>query len=101
MVITVKHSASLAYYAGLPILRWDILRGDLEPAIAAVRALGRQPVFLVEDWEREGLRSRFPGSALARLDWPPRADFGSETRVRLWHPEDRGAAPPHPTDRLP
>jgi hypothetical protein len=89
------------YYTALPILRWDVLSGGLEPAIAALRALGRQPVLLVEDWEMADLRGRFPGSAIARLDWPPRADFGSETRVRLWHPDDRAGTPPHPTDRLP
>ena len=47
------------------------------------------------------LRRRFPGSAIARLDWTPRADIGSETRVRLFDPADRGAATPPRTDRLP
>jgi hypothetical protein len=79
-----------------------MLRIDLDEAAAALRALGRHPVLLVEDWEAADIRARFPASAIARLDWPPRADFGSVVRVRLFDPADRGApATLRTTDRLP
>jgi hypothetical protein len=41
-----------------------------------------------------------PESANARLDWPARAEFGDETRVRLFDPIDRGAARNWPSDRV-
>jgi hypothetical protein len=75
---------------------------SLEAAAARLANLGYRPLLLVEDWEDAGLRARFPASPLARLDWPPRADFGTETRVRLFDPADRGDRRLwHPIDRLP
>ena len=80
-----------------PILRWDLLDVDLDTALAAMRAIGRHPVLLVEDWEAPDLRKKFPSSANARLDWPARAEFGDETRVRLFDPDrprrDQDVAP--------
>ena len=72
------------------VLRWDLLRVDLDEAVSTLEALGRSPVLLVEDWEGQNLRARFPTSRLASLDWQPRADIGSDTRVRLFDPGDRG-----------
>jgi hypothetical protein len=62
----------------------------------------RHPVLLVEDWEAADIRRRFPASAIARLDWTPRADFGTDVRVLLFDLVDR-AAPKvtAATDRLP
>ncbi len=101
-VFTVQHSSSVLHYANLPIVRWDLLTVDPEAAATRLRALGRHPMFLVEDSEMAVLRNRFPDSPAARLDWAPRADIGTETRVRLFDLADRGTAtPPHPADRLP
>ena len=101
-VFTVQHSSSVMHYAHLPIVRWDLLTVDPEAAAIRLRTLGRHPVFLVEDPEMAILRTRFPQSPMARLDWAPRADIGTETHVRLFDPADRGAtAPPHAADRLP
>jgi hypothetical protein len=89
-VLTSQHSASVSYYTGLPIVRWDLLTTtDPDVVVNQLRALGRRPVLLVEDWEMPVLRERFPQSAMARLDWTPRAAFGAETRVRLFDPADR------------
>ena len=92
VVLTVQESGSVRYYAGVPIVRWDMLGSDLDGTVAALRALGRHPVFLVEDWEKLDFSSRFKTSPMATLDWPPRADIGDETRALLFDPADRGRA---------
>lgn len=102
VVIAVQESASVSHYTNLPVVRWDLLTVDLDTALTRLRALGRRPVLLVEAWERADLAARFPRSAAARLDWPPRMEAGAETRVRLYDPADRDAPPRTiPPDRLP
>lgn len=96
VVIAVQESASARYYTGLPVLRWDLLPVDLDAAIARLRALGRHPVILIEEWKMGELAAKFPASIAARLDWTPRVDVGDETRVRLFDLADRTAT----TDRL-
>lgn len=96
-VFAVQESASIQHYSGFPVVRWDQLPVDLDVAIARLRALGRHPVIVVEDHEMDGLESKFPNSHAARLDWPPVADVGNETRVRLFDPGDHAAL----TDRIP
>jgi hypothetical protein len=100
IIVAVQESGSARYYVDVPILRWDLLDVDLDTALAAARAIGRHPVLLVEDWETPDLRMKFPTSANARLDWPARAEFGDETRVRLFDPIDRGATRNWPADRV-
>jgi hypothetical protein len=92
VIVTSQESASAHFYTGLPILRWDFLP-NLDAAVNTLIAAGRHPVLLVEDWEEPALRARFPGSALARLDWNARALFGTTTRVRFLDPADREAPP--------
>jgi hypothetical protein len=102
VIVTSQQSGSAHFYTGLPILRWDLLAVDLETAIARLRALGKHPILVVEDWERPALRERFPSGPTASLDWPARAEAGRTTRVGVWDPGDRDApAAPIVTDRLP
>jgi hypothetical protein len=91
VIVTSQQSGSARHYTGLPVLRWDLLAVDLETAIGRLRALGRHPVLVVEDWEKPALRQRFPSGPLASLDWTPRAEAGRTTRVGVWDPDDRGA----------
>ena len=88
VIVTVQESGSARYYTNLPIVRWDQLDVDLDTAIAALRALRRHPVLLVEDWEAPQLAKKYPRSVTARLDWQPTAEFGEETRVFLYDPSD-------------
>jgi len=100
VIFAVQESGSARYYAR-PVVRWDLLPVDLDTAVATFTAMHRRPVFLVEDWEAADLRMRFPSSPLARLDWPPRADIGTNVRVLLFDPADRDEAPGrYPTDRF-
>ncbi len=100
VVITSQESGSTRYYANVPILRWDQLDVDLDSAIAALGAMRRHPVFLVEDWEAPQLAKKYPRSTHARLDWRARAVFGDEVRVFLYDPADRGVTPGWPADRV-
>jgi len=100
VVVTGQQSGSARYYANLPILRWDQLDVDFDLALAALRAIGRHPVLLVEDWELPQLARKYPRSANARLDWRPRAEFGEETRVFLYDPDDRSPARTWRADRV-
>jgi hypothetical protein len=100
VVVTSQHSGSARYYANLPVLRWDQLDVAFDLAIAALRAIGHHPVLLVEDWETARLAAKYPRSAIARLDWRPRAEFGEETRVFLYDPDDRGSGRTWRADRV-
>jgi 4-amino-4-deoxy-L-arabinose transferase-like glycosyltransferase len=100
VVIAVQESGSVRYYSSRSVLRWDWLDVDLDTAVAALRAIGFHPVFLVEGWERPDLIKRHQGSVTARLDWQPRAEFGDDTRVLLYDPFDRVNPPPWRPDRV-
>jgi hypothetical protein len=100
VVISAQESGSVRYYTGLPILRWDLLDIDLDTAIAALRAVRRHPVLLVEQWEEPVVARKHPRSVYARLDWPARAEFGEEVRVFLYDPVDRDRPRPWRADRV-
>ena len=101
VVIASVQSASARHYTGRPVVRWDLIPFELDAAIDSLRVLGRRPVFVVEVWEEPQFRARFPGSASARLDWPPVADIGDRFRVRVYDPaEQRAEKKPPTTDRF-
>jgi hypothetical protein len=89
VIVTVQESGSLYHYTGRSILRWDTTGLELDASLATLRDRGRPAVLVVEDWEVAGLRSRFPASATARLDWQPRATIPGTTTVRVFDPADR------------
>jgi len=100
VIVASEHSGSASYYTGRPILRWD---SDIsfDEALGELTRLGRRPVIVLESWEEPLLRKKYPASAIARLDWPARADFGLVTRVRFFDPADRERPTGRPPDRLP
>jgi hypothetical protein len=100
VVLAVQQSGSIRHYAHVPIVRWDMLHSDLDGTLAALRALGRHPFLLIEDWEKPDFASRFPASPLARLDWVPRASIGEETRALLYDLADRGTGDVGTSDRV-
>jgi hypothetical protein len=89
VVLTVKNSGSVRFYARHPTVAWDVLEPDwLDSAIEALRQHGRKPYILIETEEAEPFKARFAGrSALASLDWPPVAQIG--TSIRVYDPDDR------------
>jgi len=91
-ILCMQHSGTLRYYASRVTVRYDILPPDsLHRATSDLRRAGYQPFILVEEWELEPFRERFPGpgpdgpldrSPIARL-WPVPAVF-------LYDAEDSG-----------
>jgi len=100
VIVAVQQSGSARYYTRRPILRWDWLDPDLDTAVAALRARGWHPVFVVEDWERPDLIKKHPASANAQFDWRPRAEIGDDIHVFLYDPLDRTNPPHWVADRI-
>jgi hypothetical protein len=88
IVVTSSESGSVRFYGRRKTLVWDQLDPAwLDRALVYVRAKGYEPYLLLERREEPDFRQRFAGSAMARLDWPPMAEIGSQ--VRIYRPEDR------------
>jgi hypothetical protein len=89
--LTVWESGSVRYHASRDAVLWDSLApASLDSAVAWLRASGREPFLMIEDWEEPQFRARFASSSvLGQLDWPPRFDI--ERRVRIYRFSDRDA----------
>ena len=88
LVVTSGHSGSVRFYAGRRTLTWDGLPPEwLDRALAFVRTQGFEPYLLLESWEEPFFRSRFKGSPIGELDWPPMAEVASQ--IRIYEPEGR------------
>ena len=89
VVLTVKDSGSVLFYAKHPTVSWDVLEPDwLDSAFETLRQKGRKPYILIEADEEEPFKTRFAGkSSLASLDWPPVVQIG--TSIRVYDPDDR------------
>ena len=72
MLLAMQHSGSLRYYTHRPTLRYDELApGLLDKAIADLEAKGYRPYAVLEDFEVEVFRKRFPGSRYGQLSQDP------------------------------
>jgi hypothetical protein len=89
VVLTVKDSGSVRFYANHPTIAWDVLEPDwLDAALETLRQKGRKPYILIEADEEQRFKARFAGqSSLASLDWPPVAQIG--VSIRVYDPDDR------------
>lgn len=59
-VLAAQHSGSIRYYAGRPMLRWDLLSPTrLDQALATFRAQGYEPILVVDSGEYDAFRQRF------------------------------------------
>jgi hypothetical protein len=90
VILSGEQSGSMRYYTHRSILRWEAATADtLAAAVATLEQQGR-PVYVVLDaWENERLRAKFPAVPLAALDWPPILEAGTTHRTRLWKLSDR------------
>ena len=102
IVIAMQHSGSLRFYGNRETLRYDWLDAAwLDRAIAEIRARGRGPLILLEDWEESAFCARFRGQRYGALDWPPAVEFMRRSFVaRLYDPAARDAVRPPATDRV-
>ncbi len=90
VIVSGEQSGALRYYTGRSVLRWDVVTPD--PFAAAIDHLTRAgyDVWIVlDEWEEEFVRRKFPGTAAAALDWPPVVEAGTEIRTRGWRLRDR------------
>src|SRR5262249_31395087 len=93
LVLAMQHSGSIRYYATRVTVRYDWLDGrGLDEAILAMRAMGRAPVIVLDDWEVAEFQRRFKGQRWGALDWPARVEFESQPAVRVYDPADRDRA---------
>jgi hypothetical protein len=90
VILSGEQSGSMRYYTHRPILRWEAATPEtLTSAVATLEGKGR-PVYIVLDaWENEPFRAKFPSMPLAALDWPPILEAGTSHRTRLWKLSDR------------
>lgn len=90
VVFTIWQSGSVRYYGNRLTVVWDALAPEeLDPAIDALAAQGRDAVLVLDSFERDLFRSRFGGrSRYADLDWPPMARIGQS--VTVWRFTDKG-----------
>lgn len=91
IIICAEHSGSLRYYAHRITLRFDALNEEgLDATLAELRAKGRQPYIVVDDWEEGAFRKRFAATnRMGRLDWTPIATTRTNPEVRLYSTEVR------------
>jgi hypothetical protein len=69
VVVSMQHSGSIRYYSGLPILRWDFVEPDsLDGAVAWLKANGRTPFAVVDEWEFEEMKQRYGPTHQVTLD---------------------------------
>lgn len=73
VILSMQHSGSVRYYAGLPTLRFDYIQPEwLERSVAWLAERGVRAYALLEPWEVALWRERFAASsALGRLDFEP------------------------------
>jgi hypothetical protein len=82
LVVTSRYSGSVRYYAARETVVWDALDpSSLDRVVAFGRSHGLEPFFMLDSGEEAAFRSRFAGSDLARLDWPPRLEIAPQVRV--------------------
>jgi hypothetical protein len=97
------HSGSIRYYGQRLSVVWDAIQPDqLDSAIDYLQRIGRPAYAVFEPWELDAFRERFGGrSTFGALDWPPRAQIG--TQVQFFDFADRPryfAGQPVPTERV-
>ncbi|MCC6164686.1 MAG: hypothetical protein IT182_15150 [Acidobacteria bacterium] len=90
VIVAAQHSASAPYYSGRPVIRPDILSPDAFNRVIDWAARESRPLaFVLDESERAELLHRFADSAIARFDWPPRAEIGRPVTTRVWLAGDK------------
>lgn len=85
------HTGAVAHYTHHNVVRFDLVPASrLGDAVDILRDGGNAPVFVLDELLDEPLfRERFKDTPYGALDWPPRAEFVSATRIRYWVASDR------------
>jgi hypothetical protein len=90
VIIAGEQSGSMRYYTGRSILRWEAGTPDTFPKAVETLLKSERPIYIVLDaWEMELFRAKFPNLGPAELDWPPMLEAGSSHRTLAWNLADR------------
>ena len=89
VILSVLPAGSIRYFAGTPTLTWSAIPADgLDALLDDLRARGYAPFFALDVSERDAFKARFgKRTALATLDWTPRATIGRD--ISVYDPGDR------------
>jgi hypothetical protein len=85
--ISGEQSGTLRYYTGHTIVRWDLMAPDAMPeAIEWLTLNGYQLWVVLDDWEEEAFRRKFPLLASNSIDYEPTVESaaGVPIRTRAW-----------------
>lgn len=91
VALAFYHTGALSNYAHCNVVRLDLIDPTaLDRTIADLTAAGTPPVFVIDELlEQAQFLERFKGSRFGALDWPPRAEFVTTSRIRYWLAADR------------
>jgi len=90
VVIAGEQSGAMRYYTGRSILRWEAATPATFPRAIETLLKAERPIYIVLDaWEMELFRAKFPDVGPAELDWPPMLEAGSSHRTLAWNVADR------------
>ena len=90
VIVAGEQSGSMRYYTGRSILRWEAATADTLPKALETLLKAQRPIYIVLDaWEIELFREKFPNVGPAELDWPPMLEAGTSHRTLAWNLADR------------
>jgi hypothetical protein len=87
VIVSAEQSGTMRYYTGRSILRWDLIAPEaMAGAIDRLTLNGYQLWVVLDDWEDETFRRKFPSLAAASLDYEPAVESaaGVGIRTRAW-----------------
>lgn len=87
VIISGEQSGTMRYYTDRAIVRWDFVAADAMPEVLERLALNGYQVWVVlDDWEEEAFRKKFPALAALSIDYEPALESaaGVGIRTRAW-----------------
>jgi hypothetical protein len=87
VIVSSEHSGTMRYYTGRTVVRWDVMTPAAMPdALDWLTLNGYQIWVVLDDWEEEQFRKKFPALASASLDYEPAVESaaGVGIRTRAW-----------------
>ncbi|MBA3271779.1 MAG: hypothetical protein H0T71_14845 [Acidobacteria bacterium] len=87
VIVSGEQSGAMRYYTDRSIVRWDLAAPDvLDAALDQLIAHGYVVWVVLDDWEEEPFRRKFPAAASAVLNRPPAVESapGVGIRTRAW-----------------
>lgn len=87
VIVSGEQSGAMRYYTDRSIVRWDIAgSGALDVAIERLQERGYVVWLVLDDWEEQPFRRKFPAVSTMVLDYPPSVESaaGVGIRTRAW-----------------